>query len=107
MVETVHRESAPLATVDTVSLCKTLLLGVLNIPGTKIHESSGNANALNYNTDSSTDVGLWQINTVNWGQCNGGNAPCDLNANLNCAIKVYGWGGNTWRLWSTAAGCGC
>lgn len=28
------------------------------------HESGGNANALNYNSNSSTDVGLWQINTV-------------------------------------------
>lgn len=28
------------------------------------HESGGNANALNYNTNGSTDVGLWQINTV-------------------------------------------
>ena len=28
------------------------------------HESGGNAHALNYNTNGSTDVGLWQINTV-------------------------------------------
>ena len=28
------------------------------------HESGGNANALNYNSNKSTDVGLWQINTV-------------------------------------------
>ncbi len=28
------------------------------------HESGGNANALNYNTNGSTDVGLWQINNV-------------------------------------------
>jgi hypothetical protein len=20
---------------------------------------------------------------------------------------VWGWGGNTWRLWSTCGGCGC
>jgi hypothetical protein len=26
---------------------------------------------------------------------------------LNCAIKVYGWGGNTWKLWSTHSACGC
>ncbi len=71
------------------------------------HESGGNANALNYNTNNSLDVGLWQINTVNWGQCSGGNPPCDPNVNLGCAKKVWGWGGNTWKLWSTAAGCGC
>lgn len=28
------------------------------------HESTGNANALNYNSNGSTDVGLWQINSV-------------------------------------------
>lgn len=28
------------------------------------HESSGNANAMNYNSNASTDVGLWQINQV-------------------------------------------
>ena len=28
------------------------------------HESGGNAHALNYNTNGSTDVGLWQINNV-------------------------------------------
>lgn len=71
------------------------------------HESGGNANAENYNTNASYDVGLFQINQVNWGQCNGGNVPCDPNQNLQCAIDVYKWGGNTFKLWSTAAGCGC
>ena len=28
------------------------------------HESGGNANAENYNTNGSYDVGLWQINNV-------------------------------------------
>lgn len=28
------------------------------------HESGGNANALNYNSNASTDAGLWQINSV-------------------------------------------
>ena len=71
------------------------------------HESGGNANAVNLNQDGSYDVGLWQINDYNWGQCSGGAAPCDPNTNLNCAIKVYQWGGNTWNLWSTHTGCGC
>ena len=70
-------------------------------------ESGGNANALNYNTNGSYDVGLWQINQMNWGQCNGGSVPCDPTKNLNCAIDVYKWGGNTFKLWSTGAGCGC
>ena len=71
------------------------------------HESGGNANALNLNTNGSYDVGLWQINDVNWGQCSSGKAPCDPNTNLNCAIKVYKWGGNSFKLWSTHTGCGC
>lgn len=70
-------------------------------------ESGGNGNALNYNTNGSYDVGLFQINDFNWNACSGGKAPCDLNANLQCAIQVYKWGGNTFKLWSTGAGCGC
>ena len=71
------------------------------------HESGGNGNAMNYNTNASFDVGLWQINTVNWGSCSGGSAPCNVQTNLNCAIKVWQWGGNSFKLWSTAKGCGC
>lgn len=73
-------------------------------------ESRGNANAQNRNENGSDDVGLWQINTLNWEKCNGGKAPCDPTDNLNCAKKVYGWGGNSWKLWAktTLAGCpGC
>jgi len=75
-------------------------------------ESKGNANAINYNVDKSYDVGLWQINSRNWAQCNGGKAPCDPQENLNCAIKVYNWGKNKWGgvngyLWATAKQCGC
>ena len=44
---------------------------------------------------------------MNWEQCNGGNAPCDVNQNLQCAIKVYNQGGNTWKLWSSCGACGC
>lgn len=71
------------------------------------HESGGNANALNYNTDGSLNVGFWQINTVYWNKCSGGHAPCYPELNISCAKKIWGWGGNTWKLWSTAAGCGC
>jgi len=28
------------------------------------HESGGNENSMNHNTNGSTDVGLWQINSV-------------------------------------------
>ena len=35
------------------------------------HESGGNANAVNQNTDGSYDVGVWQINALNWASCSG------------------------------------
>jgi hypothetical protein len=74
------------------------------------HESGGNANAVGYNAGQSSaylwDVGLWQVNSYNWGACSGGSAPCDPNKNLQCAIDVYKWGGNTWKLWSTCGTCG-
>ena len=70
-------------------------------------ESGGNAHAMNYNANGSFDVGVFQINNTNWGQCSGGKAPCDVDPNVACAIKVYIWGSHTWKLWSTAKGCGC
>ena len=70
-------------------------------------ESSVNANAENYNSNGSYDIGLYQINDVNWNSCSGGSAPCDPNTNLACAQAVWNWGGSTWRLWSTCGGCGC
>jgi hypothetical protein len=70
-------------------------------------ESGGNANAANQNgAGGSYDVGLWQINDMNWASCSGGKAPCDPSTNLNCAKMVFGWGGNTWKYWSTCSACG-
>ena len=71
------------------------------------HESSGNKNAMNYNTDSSYDVGLWQINSFNWPYCGNFRTPCELDENFECAIQVYKWGRNTWVFWTTASKCGC
>jgi len=71
------------------------------------HESSGNANAMNYNTNDSFDVGVWQVNSMNWASCNGGKAPCDVDSNLKCAAAVWRWGGNSFKLWSTCGVCGC
>ena len=70
-----------------------------------IHESEGNANAVNQNVDGTYDVGLWQIDSVNWKACDRGKTPCDPTENLNCAIDIYGWGGNTWSLWATCGMC--
>ena len=47
-------------------------------------ESAANANAANQNSGGSYDVGLWQINDMNWASCSSGKAPCDPNTNLNC-----------------------
>eukprot|EP00762_Andalucia_godoyi_P007351 ANDGO_01547.mRNA.1 Ctype lysozyme/alpha-lactalbumin superfamily protein len=71
------------------------------------HESSGNYHACNANSDGSTDAGLWQVNSFNWNACNGGQAPCDVGNNLQCAIDVWRWGGGTWKYWSTCGACGC
>jgi len=71
------------------------------------HESGGNAHACHKNNNGSIDAGLWQINQMNWASCSGGKAPCDPSTNLACAIKVYDWGGKTWKLWSTCKTCGC
>ena len=68
-------------------------------------ESEGNANAVHQNWDRSYDVGLWQIDSVNWKACDRGNTPCDPTENLNCAKDIYGWGGNTWKLWATCGKC--
>ena len=79
------------------------------------HESGGNAHAVNYNArlsddseeempGSSLDVGVFQINSINW-SCSGGKAPCDEEENLKCAVRIYG--GRGWKAWSTAKACGC
>lgn len=34
-------------------------------------ESKGNSNSVNYNSDGTYDVGLWQINKYNWNACSG------------------------------------
>mmetsp|Transcript_44208 Transcript_44208/g.67758 ORF Transcript_44208/g.67758 Transcript_44208/m.67758 type:complete len:140 (+) Transcript_44208:52-471(+) len=71
------------------------------------HESGGNANAENQNTNGSYDIGLFQINDTNWSSCSSGSPPCDPNTNTYCAHMVFGWGHNTWTYWSTCGVCGC
>ncbi len=67
-----------------------------------------NANNMNENGPNNQDVGLWQINQgYHWGHCNGGRPPCGVEVNFRCARQVYREGGNSWRLWVTAGGCGC
>jgi len=71
------------------------------------HESGGNANAMNWNARGGTyDVGVWQVNTINWNACAGGHPPCPQKQNLGCAIDVWRWGGGTFKLWSTCGSCG-
>merc|ERR1712146_222209 len=71
------------------------------------HESGGNANAQNHNTNGSDDVGLFQINDFNWASCSGGSAPCNPDTNTKCAHDVWSWGGKTWKNWATCGACGC
>ena len=68
-------------------------------------ESGGNANAELYSSANDVDIGLFQINTYNWAFCNNGQPPCDLETNLACAKKVFGFGGNSWHYWVVAGRC--
>ena len=96
--------------LDLTSWCAKYSWNQANCKCIMSHESGGNANAVGYNAGQSSsylwDVGLWQVNSYNWNACSGGSAPCDANKNLQCAIDVYKWGGNTWKLWSTCGACG-
>ncbi len=73
------------------------------------YESGCNLNAQNYMLKARTyQIGLWQIDQNNWASCNNGSAPCSLSANLNCAIKMFQNGGNTWTNWPSCRNCdGC
>jgi hypothetical protein len=62
-------------------------------------ESGANANAVGQNTDSSYDVGLWQINDYNWNSCSGGKAPCDPTANLECGKSFCLFASIRLRTW--------
>lgn len=94
-------------TVSISEWCSKYTWNQKNCQCIMTHESGGDENAVNENTNGSFDVGLWQINTVNWDSCSGGKAPCDPTTNLKCAQDVYKWGGNTWKLWSTCKVCNC
>jgi hypothetical protein len=60
---------------------------------------------MNYNSNGSFDVGVFQINQVNWKSCNGGRAPCGVDANLACAKKIYS-SRKSFAAWSTCRTCG-
>lgn len=59
-------------------------------------ESGGNTSATNRNTNGSTDIGLFQINTVH-----GGQATTDITGNIRAAIQISANGSN-WAPWCTA-----
>lgn len=61
-------------------------------------ESGGNPNAINNNTNGSTDYGLWQINTVHGSLLNQGN-KFDPTDNAKMAYVV--WKGSGWSAWTT------
>jgi len=68
-------------------------------------ESRGNAAAMNKNKGSSWDIGLFQINTINWADCvannnNPGAALCDPTLNAACAAKVFKGAQRTFKRWA-------
>jgi len=70
------------------------------------HESTGNLRAEDYNENHTYDVGFWAINQINWAGCSGGQPPCSIQANLECAKKIWNIYKN-WRPWSTCGKCNC
>ncbi|XP_006267124.1 lysozyme C-like [Alligator mississippiensis] len=97
-------------------------LGLANIPGyslgewvcTARYESNFNTNAINHNSDGSTDYGILQINSRWW--CNDGKTPgaknacriqCtelmkpDITATVKCAKRIVKdpQGMNAWVAW--------
>lgn len=69
--------------------------------------SGGNAHACNKKDDGSIAVGLWQINSKDWGLCYSGNTPCNTLSNFACAKLMFAMGENTWKNWDTCEACGC
>ena len=67
--------------------------------------SNGNANAVNI-TEKHIEVGVFLIDKMFWKYCNNGSPPCSVEANLNCAKKIYIWG-NRWHAWNAAKQCNC
>lgn len=63
-------------------------------------ESGGNTDAVNRNTNGSTDHGLWQINTIHGSLLNQGdrNNPAD---NAKMAYTVWQRAGGKWTPWAT------
>lgn len=61
-------------------------------------ESSGNPNAINQNTNGSTDYGLWQINTVHRGSGFDPSRGFDPHYNAEWAYKISS-GGSNWKPW--------
>jgi hypothetical protein len=61
-------------------------------------ESGGNPAATHYNSNGSTDYGLWQINSVHASLLSGGTWSDPLS-NAKMAYSV--WQGSGWQAWTT------
>ena len=73
-------------------------------------ESNGNVNALfvipaTNKTNSTSKLGLWQIDQTDWNLCSDG-PPCDPTINLLCATEVWKQS-RSFNSWSSASSCGC
>jgi hypothetical protein len=63
-------------------------------------ESGGNTGATNFNTNGSTDYGLWQINTVHPDLLASGDWQ-NPDDNARMAHSVFATAGSSWTPWST------
>lgn len=63
-------------------------------------ESKGNAEAWNYNTNGTLDIGLWQINEINWDTCNMTMKDLlDPYKNTDCAKIMYDRSDESFSPW--------
>jgi hypothetical protein len=79
--------------------------------GVASHESGFNPNAINVNTNGTTDYGVMQLNTTTV-QTMGVTDPMDPQQNINAGVQLLAnllnqYGGNTYNaLWAYASGSG-
>ena len=79
--------------------------------GVASHESGFNPNAVNHNTNGTTDYGVMQLNTLTV-QTMGVSDPMDPQQNINAGVQLLSnllnqYGGNTYNaLWAYASGSG-
>jgi hypothetical protein len=93
------------AAADQYGVPENIALGVAS------HESGFNPNAINVNTNGTSDYGVMQLNTTTV-QTLGVSNPMDPQQNINAGVQLLAnllaqYGGNTYNaLWAYASGSG-